>query len=140
MEAMDVNTDNRKDPVMDTDTTVNETLDLDNGLTRYALGDPLKVVETGEQEELRVYSVMLRVEGTDIEFGAEIPLRYNLAKAAEIGRKSDEAKVEAFKRAVRLERRANHTSPTTRFVMGDVELLRYGLRPARIKLKVNPVG
>lgn len=100
---------------------MSEFIELDNGRTRYAIGDPL-VTTDAEQEVLRVYAVELRVVGTDVTFSVEAPLRYDVAKAKRRPADSDLARNEAFRRAVKLERAGSTTAADTEFEPVSVEL------------------
>ena len=65
------------------------------------------------------------VQGSDVSFAAETPLRYDSAAAERRPQDSDAAKEEAFRRAVKLERACSTTSADTVFEMGEVKLLRW---------------
>ena len=99
-------------------------LELETGLTRYAKGDPVVTTDEGPKETLRVYSVTLHVQGSDIDFAVETPLRYDAAGAERRPHDSADAHAEAFRRAVKLERACSTTSADTVFEMGPVTLLR----------------
>jgi len=109
---------------------MNDFTELDNGMTRYAIGDPVATTDAA-QELLRVYAVELHVVGSDVSFSVEVPLRYDLKAAARREALSQAARTEAFRRACKLERAGSTTARDTDFVPGRVELLRQRLVPAR---------
>lgn len=109
--------------------------ELESGLTRYTGVDgaaPVDTVDYGDKEVLRVYSVQLRVLGSDATFAIEVPLRYDAAGAQRRPHDSTEAHYEAFKRACKLERNNSHTADDTCFVQGDVHMLRTRLVSPRV--------
>lgn len=105
-----------------TDTTSTE---LESGLTRIAYKDPVETADYGDKEILRVYSTELRVLGSPgVSILIETPLRFDAAKAKRRAHDSTEAHREAFLRACKLERAANHTPESTTFLQGEIVLLR----------------
>jgi hypothetical protein len=125
---------------MNTDDTIEaSSTELENGLTRVALGDPVETVDYGDKEILRVYATELKVVGQPgVSILIETPLRYDAAGAKRRPADSPEAKREAFKRAEKLERASNHTADDTVFEMGEVTLLRTRVVAPRVPKKAAP--
>lgn len=81
---------------------------------------------------LRVYEVTLMVDAETVHDPARITLSYTDAEADALDPMSTKAKNEAFRRAVKVERRTHQTPEWRQFFIKDVRLVRQCLiDPAR---------
>ena len=102
--------------------------------TRSRAHRPRRRTRTAPQPDpvLRVYEVTLMVDAETVHEPVRITLSYTDAEASALDPMSPKAKNEAFRRAVKVERRTHQTPEWRQFFINDVRLVRQCLiDPAR---------
>jgi hypothetical protein len=112
----------------------NTFIELEDGTTRYAHGNPVVVTTDGRVEILRKYKTTIGVYGQPgVTFTIDTPLRYTPEAADRRPPLSDAARNECMRYACKRERQMSHTAHDTDFVLVDVEYLGSRLVPARVE-------